>query len=133
MFKFNLFFSQESDRESSCGSPEPAISMGVDESTDLHLSRKLLQHHRAEEPHQNEQPQPPVSHHQHQQQQQQQHKMTPAAAAHLNGTSKFVQLLFRFILRPGRLYSACVCAFYITRKKRIILYGVSRLEQLILP
>ncbi|KAK9702598.1 hypothetical protein QE152_g29844 [Popillia japonica] len=77
---------EESDRESSCGSPEPAISMGVDESTDLHLSRKLLQHHRAEEPHQNEQPQPPVSHHQHQQQQQQQHKMTPAAAAHLNGT-----------------------------------------------
>ncbi|GJQ86887.1 pdm3 [Trypoxylus dichotomus] len=88
---------KESDRESSCGSPEPATSMGVDESTDLHLSQQLLQQHhqqcnRAEEPQPYDQPQPPPpsTHHHHQQQQQQQHKMTPvvsaAAAAHLNGT-----------------------------------------------
>lgn len=79
---------QESDPESSCGSPDPAISMGVDESTDIHLFQKHQHCNRAEEPHQND----------HHQQQQQQHKMTPAVsvatAAHLNGTSKFVQLSF---------------------------------------
>lgn len=85
--------------------------MGVDESTDIHLSQKVLHQHcnRAEEPHPNEQ-------HQHHQQQ---HRMTPvvsaAAAAHLNGTSKFVQLLHVYLrarsittLFPPRPQRMCV-------------------------
>nr|XP_022917572.1 POU domain, class 6, transcription factor 2 isoform X1 [Onthophagus taurus] len=52
---------EESDRESSCGSPDPATTMGVDEATDLHLAQKLL-HGRAEEPIQNERKMsPPVA------------------------------------------------------------------------
>lgn len=34
---------QESDCESSCGSPEPASTMGMDGSTDIQLTQKLFQ------------------------------------------------------------------------------------------
>lgn len=65
-------FLQESDRESSIGSPEPASTMGVDGSTELHLRQKLL-HSRNEECSNGTEP-----------------KISPVGnAAHLNGTSKY--------------------------------------------
>lgn len=74
---------QESDRESSIGSPEPASTMGIDGSTELHLRQKLLHNSNNNNNNRNDDTTNCIE-----------PKLSPIGntAAHLNGTSKSINL-----------------------------------------
>lgn len=73
---------QESDRESSVGSPEPASTMGVDGATSLYQNQQLLMMNALQNRSSgvnSDQTSDQLDH----------AKVAAAAAAHLNGTSKY--------------------------------------------
>lgn len=69
--RYHLVLFQESDCESSVGSPEPASTMGMDGNTDLSLNQKLFQN-RLDDPTPSEG----------------KSSSSPSTAAHLNGPSE---------------------------------------------